>query len=111
MERLKVTKNLNLFSFSVHSVQSRRWKIWILDLERWIQKQKQTSPREAEQGQQNFQCKDETQKIQIIGRIYRVGRGIRGSDLVISKGSRPAAGTVEISTKQSVQWDQHSTHR
>ena len=53
--------------------------------------------------------RDETQKIQIIEKIYRVGGGIRGSDLGISKyGSRPAAGTVEISTKQSVQWDQHA---
>ena len=49
----------------------------------------------------NFTDIDESQKIQIIGRIYLVGRGIWGSDLRISKfGFRSAAGTVEISTKQ-----------
>ena len=87
---------------------------FIINMERWKQGQKKTNPREAKElsiqssgnflKHENFQCEAETQKIQIIGRIYRVGRGISGSDVGISKyGSRSAAGTVKISTKQSVQ--------
>ena len=41
-----MTKKLIMFSFSV---QSRPWMME--NPERWIQKRKQTNPREAEQGQ------------------------------------------------------------
>ena len=54
-----------------------------------------------------FRYRDESRKIQIIGRIYLVGRGrgIWGSDLGINKfGLRPAAGTILILTKQLVPW-------
>ena len=50
-----------MFSFSV---QSRPWMME--NPERWIQKRKQTNPREAEQGQQTFNAKIKPRKYELL---------------------------------------------